>query len=616
MNGTAGRVSRVRKRRRKIEQTRSKDQGGLVFSLLGPLEARLDGEPLLLGGGRQRSLLAVLLLHANESVSRERLIESVWGAERPSTIAAALNVHLSKVRKLLAAGGTDAALVTEPHGYVLRIDPERLDLHRFERLLRDGRQALLAGDLDDAARTLDRALALWRGPPLAELALDPSIDAAIARLCELRLSGLEDRFEAGLLLGRHAELVPELEGFVREHPLHERARAQLMLALYRSGRQSDALQTYREARRLLAEELGLEPGPELRGLEKAILVQDPSLVGSEERRSRRRGGPRRLVATGLALAATFAVLSIGPSRPQSPRADVVLAQASDVAVIQPETNKVVARVPVGSSPALIREGDGSVWVADRMDLTVTEIDPESRRVMRTIGIGFSPDDIAAQNGTVWAFDKEDRVLARLGETQTWDRFEHPEFGAVDQMAVDDDAVWLAGGTRLIRVDAATGEITSNDSLAGGVDGLAIGGDDVWAVSRSSEAVLRIDPLTSEIRDRIPLGDNSERATQPLVISADSKFVWVLNEDTATVTKIDPTLHDVVETYRLGVGRSSLALATGEGAAWVSNAFDGTLTRIDAVTSEVASISVSAHARPKGVTVAGGLVWVSVDDDRA
>jgi DNA-binding SARP family transcriptional activator len=307
----------------------------LVFSLLGPLEVRLDGEPLPLGGGRQRSLLAVLLLHANETVSRERLIEAVWGAERPSTIAAALNVHLSKVRKLLAAGGTDAALVTEPHGYVLRIDPERLDLHRFERLLRDGRQALLAGDLDDAAQTLDRALALWRGPPLAELALDPSVDAAIARLCELRLSGLEDRFEAGLLLGTHAELVPELEGFVREHPLHERARAQLMLALYRSGRQSDALQTYREARRRLAEELGLEPGPELRGLEKAILVQDPSLAGPEERSSRRRPGPRRLVAGSLAVAATVALLSLGPSRPQSPRVDVVLARANDVAAIQP-----------------------------------------------------------------------------------------------------------------------------------------------------------------------------------------------------------------------------------------------------------------------------------------
>ena len=593
----------------------------MVFSLLGPLEARLDGEPLLLGGGRQRSLLAVLLLNANEIVSREQLIETVWGAKRPSTIGAALNVHLSKLRKLLAVGGTDAALVTAPHGYVLRIDPDRLDLDRFERLLRDAREALLAGETETAAATLDQALALWRGPPLAELDLGVSVEAAISRLCELRLGGLEDWFEAGLRLGRHAELVPELEGFVREHPLHEHARAQLMVALYRSGRQSEALQTYRDARKLLAEELGLDPGPELQRLEKAILVQDPSLSQPESRRSRRPGRARRLiVAASLPVVAVAALLTLGPSAPRvrgpQPLDDVVLAGASDVAIVQPETNKVVARVPVGSSPALIREGDGSVWVADRLDLTVTEIDPESRRVLRTIGVGFRPDDIAARNGSVWAFDREDRVLARLGDGLTWDRFEHPDFGSVEQIALDDDVVWLAGGTRLIRVDAATGEIVSNASVPVEVDGLALGGDDVWAVSRPAEAVLRIDPLTSEIRDRIPIGGDSGNASQPLVISADTKFIWVLNGDTATVTKIDPTVHDVVETYRLGVGRGSLALAVGEGAAWISNAFDGTVTRIDATTNEIGSITVSAYYGPRGVTVAGGLVWVSVDDDRA
>ncbi|MGH3040356.1 MAG: AfsR/SARP family transcriptional regulator, partial [Gaiellaceae bacterium] len=275
----------------------------MTFSLLGPLEARVDGEALPLGGARQRSLLALLLLHANETVSRERLIEGVWGAERPSTIGAALNVHLSKIRKLLAAAGTDATLVTELHGYVLRVDPERLDLHRFERLVREGRQALVAGHAEEAAATLDRALALWRGPPLAELALDASVDGALARFGELRLSGLEDRFEAELLLGRHTELVAELEEFVRAHPLREHARAQLMVALYRSGRQSEALQAYRDARMLLAEELGLDPGPELQRIEKAILVQDASLAVAGPRRLLRTDRARRLAAV-VALALT------------------------------------------------------------------------------------------------------------------------------------------------------------------------------------------------------------------------------------------------------------------------------------------------------------------------
>jgi YVTN family beta-propeller protein len=561
-------------------------------------------------------------LHANEPISRERLIEGVWGAERPSTIGAALNVHLSKIRKLLAAAGAGVTLVTEPHGYVLRIDPERLDVHRFERLVREGRQSLLAGHDEEAAATLDRALALWRGPPLDELALDGSVEAVLARLGELRLSALEARFEAGLRLGRHADLVAELEEYVREHPLRERARAQLMTALYRSGRQAEALQAYRDVRTLLAEELGLDPGPELQQLERAILTQDPSLAVPAPRRLLRTGGAHRLAAVaGVILAvAAGAMIAYGRggagTQGAEPLADVVLARASDVAVIQPETNKVVARVPVGTSPALVREGDGSVWVADQIDLTVTEIDLESRHVLRTVGVGFRLDDLAARNGSVWAFDKEERVLARLGPGQAWDRFEHAGFAEVDRIAVDDRAVWLAGGRRLIRVDASSGEVMSNVSLPVAVDGLATAGGDVWAVSSSAGAVLRLDPVTAEIRDRISMTGAASPAPQALAISSDNDFVWVLNGDTRTVAKIDPDLQDIVETYRLDIGRGSLALAAGEGAAWVSNALDGTVTRIDGGTNEVASIAVSADSSPKDVVVAGGLVWVSVADDRA
>ena len=508
-----------------------------MFSLLGPLEARIDGEALPLGGARQRSLLALLLLHANESISRERLIEGVWGAERPITIGAALNVHLSKIRKLLAAAGPDATLVTEPHGYVLRVDPERLDVHRFEGLVRDGREALMAGRDKEAAATLDRALALWRGPPLDELALDGSVEAVLARLGELRLSALEARFEAGLQLGRHAELVAELEEFVREHPLRERARAQLMTALYRSGRQAEALQAYRDVRALLAEELGLDPSPELQRLEKAILTQDASLAVPEPQRFLRTGTPppprcRRSSHPG---SRRWSDDRSRPGRPRhrgaEPLADVVLAHASDVAVIHPDTNKVVARVPVGTSPALVREGDGSVWVADRIDLTVTEIDLESRHVLRTVGVGFRPDDLAARNGAIWAFDKEERVLARLGPGQAWDRFEHAGFADVDRIAVDDRAVWLAGGRRLIRVDAFSGEVMSNVSLPVAVDGLATAGGDVWAVSSSAGAVLRLDSLTAEIRDRISMTGGAGPRSQALAISTDSDFVWVLNGDT-------------------------------------------------------------------------------------
>jgi DNA-binding SARP family transcriptional activator/streptogramin lyase len=559
-------------------------------------------------------------LHANEAVSRERLIDGVWGAERPSTIGAALNVHLSKIRKLLAGAGADATLVTELHGYALRIDPERLDLHRFERLVRDGRQALVAGRPEEAAATLDEALALWRGPPLAELDLDGSAGAALGRFCELRLSAVEDRFEAELLAGRHAELTAGLEEFVREHPLRERARATLMIALYRAGRQSEALQTYRDARVLLAEELGLDPGPELQRLEKAILVQDASLAPPDPPRPPRAGRGRRLQASIAVALAALTLLALGRGGPDTPATqpppEIVLAQASDIAVINPDTKKVVARVAVGSSPALIREGDGSVWVADQLDLTVTEIDLESRRVLRTVGLGFRPDHLAARDDAVWAFDKEERVLARLGAEQTWERFEHPDFTDIEGVALDDHAVWLAGGRRLIRVDPESGEVVKSVSVPDHVDGLATAGGDVWAVSSTAQAVLRIDSVTAEIRDRIPMAGDPDLGRQRLSISADTDFIWVLDRDAATVAKIDPSLHDVVETYRLPAGRGSLSLAAGEGAAWISNAFDGTITRIDARTSEVASIAVSAYSRAKSVAVAGGLVWVSVADDRS
>lgn len=531
-----------------------------------------------------------------------------------------MNVHLSRIRKLLAHAGSDAALVTELHGYALRIDPERLDLHRFERLAREGRQALVAGRPDEAATTLDRALALWHGAPLAELDLDGSVSAVLRRFCDLRLSAVEDRFEAGLLAGRHAELTAELEEFVREHPLRERARGALMLALYRGGRQSEALRTYRDARVLLADEQGLDPGPELQRLEKAILVQDASLLPPEPRRPSRTGRARRPVATlaVLVAAATLLILSRGGPDTQAtePPPEVLLAHASDIAVINPDTRKVVARVPVGSSPALIREGDGSVWVADQLDLTVTEIDLESRRVLRTVGLGFRPDHLVARDDAVWAFDREERVLARLGAQQTWDRFEHPDFAAVEGVAVDEDAVWLAGGRRLIRVDPDSGEVVRSMAVPDHVDGLATAGGDVWALSSAEGTLIRIDPVTTEIRDRISVPGDRTSGPRRLSISADSDFIWVLDRDLATVVKVDPSFHDVVETYRLSAGRGTLSLAAGEGAAWISSAFDGTVTRIDGRTSEVTSIAVSAYSSPKGVTVAGGLVWVSVADDRS
>ena len=251
------------------------------FRILGPLEV-LDGDRgLALGGIKQRALLALLLLHVNEVVSSDRLIAALWGEEQLEDAPRALQVAVSRLRRTLEpnrpSGQSSGLLITRPPGYALRLDHGQLDVQRFEDVAAAGREALAAGDPARSADTLERALALWRGPPLADLAYESFAQAEIGRLEELRISALEDRIAADLDLGRHANLVAELRDLAEQHPLRERMRGQLMLALYRSGRQAEALEAFRDARRSLVAELGIEPDPTLQRLHALILDQDGSL---------------------------------------------------------------------------------------------------------------------------------------------------------------------------------------------------------------------------------------------------------------------------------------------------------------------------------------------------
>jgi DNA-binding SARP family transcriptional activator/WD40 repeat protein len=251
------------------------------FRILGPLEVLDEGRVVALAGAKQRALLALLLLHADQALSTERLIDELWGEQPPAAAAKALQAHIWRLRRALADGtgdGSDGLLVTRQHGYQLELDPDRLDAHRFERLVAEGRDELAAGRPARAVSALEEALALWRGPALADLSYEHFAQREIARLEDLQIAALEQLIEARLDLGRHDEVVPQLETLIREHPYRERLRAQLMLALHRCDRQADALQAYQDARRQLAEELGIEPGERLRELERAILAQDSALL--------------------------------------------------------------------------------------------------------------------------------------------------------------------------------------------------------------------------------------------------------------------------------------------------------------------------------------------------
>jgi DNA-binding SARP family transcriptional activator len=241
----------------------------LEFRILGPLEVLDDGVSVPLGGQKQRALLAVLLVRRGQVVPAERLIADLWGETAPRTAPTSLQNFVSQLRKLLGA----ETIETRAPGYRLRAGPEHVDLGRFERLVREARTA----EPEERARLLREALALWRGTPLADFVYEPFAQGEIMRLEDLRLATVEDRIDADLARGLHADVVGELDALVAEHPLRERLRAQLMLALYRSGRQAEALQAFQEARSVLVDELGIDPSPDLQRLHASILRQETSL---------------------------------------------------------------------------------------------------------------------------------------------------------------------------------------------------------------------------------------------------------------------------------------------------------------------------------------------------
>jgi YVTN family beta-propeller protein len=584
----------------------------MQFRILGSLEVARDGRPVTLGGTRQRAVLAILLLHRQEVVSVDRLVDELWGERPPGTATKTVQVYVSRLRKELGEG----VLLTRGGGYVLDIEPEQLDGARFERLAHEGMGALDRDEVSSARDLFGEALALWRGPALDDLAYEQFAQGEIARLEELRLATLEARIEADLALGRHSELVPELEILVREHPVRERLRAQLILALYRSGRQADALASYRDARRALVEELGLEPSRELKELEQRVLTQDPVLDAPARRapagaapEDRRRGWALVLLGGGLLLAAVLAAMAVSGGDGADPRR----APENSVAVLDPGSNEVVATVPTGVRPADIAASAGDIWVANHADNTVTQIDPARRKVVGTVSPGLTVGGLAGGGDDLWIGDARRSRLVRLDpgfrSVASTIRFfsSAVDFAApgTNPVAMGQGSVWVGRGYGTVaRVDPVTGDVV-HATVGNNPSAIAVGAGGVWVVDDADNTLTRIDPASASAdTTTTPVG----RA--PSAVAAGTNAVWVANTQDDTVARVDPRTGSVIRTIH--VGRRPTGIAVGAGAVWVANSLSGTVSRIDPTTNQVEA-TIEIGEAPQSVTVARGQVWVSVQD---
>jgi DNA-binding SARP family transcriptional activator/streptogramin lyase len=583
----------------------------MKFSILGPLEVHDGIGPVALGGGQQRRLLAILLLHANEMVTTDHLVEELWGSRPPGTAAKALQGYVSQLRKRLG----QEAVETVGSGYRLRVEPDDLDARRFEALLAEARTL----DRAAAAVRLREALALWRGPPLADFTYDAFARNEINRLEELRLSCIERRVDLELALGHHDDLVPELEALVRELPLRERLRRHLIVALYRSGRQADALDAYQDARAALRDELGLDPSDELQALQRAILAHDPSLAApprvelpraerpaAAERAAKRRIGPRTLVVVGAVVlvgALTAALVSTFTGGGHAPP---VTVPPNFVALVDTHHDRLTSFVGVGQRPVAVAVGAGGVWVTNADDGTVDRLDPATGKVVRTIGIGADVNGVATGFGSVWVADGNDGTVTRIDPSVNQvERTIAPAGPAtlatnpIFFVATDTRYVWVTQGDELLRIDPRTNEVDGRVAV-GAATALATGGGSVWITTTSSRLV-RVDPRTLRTTAAEDLSDHGVAA-----VYGEGALWLVVGSYPGTVEQVDPVT--LAASPVPTAMRFPAVLAVGGGSIWIADA-RGVVERVDARTGNPLATLRLGTAVTSAVAVPGRL-WLT------
>jgi len=591
----------------------------MEFRLLGPLEVCRDGEPVVLAGPKQRAIITILLLNANQVVPRARLLAEAWGEQAPGS-EHSLDVHVSRLRKALDPGGEGNALVRRSRGYLLRVEEGALDLVRFEQRVTAGQQALADGRPAAAADLLNDGLGLWRGEPLAEFADQAFAAAELGRLKERRLAALEARVEADLALGREAAIIGDLESLAHANPYRERFRAQLMLALYRAGRQAEALAVYADTRRLLIDDLGIEPGEQLRELHGAVLAQDAGLrpagpawnepAGTGQPKVMPSGTPRRpgwrrlalLSVAGLVAAAAVLAGTLVPASPDA-AAGPVMIQPGSVAFIDAQSGRLLGDVPAGPSVGFIRAGLGSVWEMEDSGVLL-QIDPRTRHITNSIAVGVQPGDVAVGAGAVWITDANSQTLFRIS----------PQYGAVTRIplpahglsrpgvgggvTIGAGSVWVAQGlSRIARINPASGRVESTVSVPD-ARGVTFGDGAIWVAASDIGVVVKIDPRTGAVVASTRVG--------PWIccITVGGGYVWAANDTGIWKLASDDRVLGTIATPS-----QTANVYYGDGALWVAADVAGRVLRVDPRTDTVTRYPVG-HLLT-GIGVEGSTVVVSV-----
>ena len=565
----------------------------------------------------------MLACEVGHAVSVERLVDGVWGDPAPPGVVTSVQSYVFHLRQVLEPdrprGTPGSVLVTVPGGYRLAVKPEAVDVTRFEELVASGDAAAEDDQPGTAATAYRSALAMWRGDVLEDLGDHDFVAPVRARLDERRASALESRIRAELALGHHTAVVGELGGLIAQYPLREGLHAELMLALYRSGRQSDALAAYRDLRSVLDIELGIEPSPPLQELNTRILRQDPTLAwlppstlttpppvpaavsrdatqtrGSRTHARRSRLSALTVVTLGVAALAGGATLPLV----EAPLAAAVPANA--VSELD-EKGRVVASIPVGTNPTALVAGGGAIWVLNAGDSTVQRINPSTHAVEQTITVGDDPRGMAITGDDLWVTNSADRTVTRIN-TETNEPVAEIDVGTrPDAIAAGPAGLWVAnsGDNTIQRIDTGTGIPEEPIYVDDGPDGLAVDETSVWVANGRSGTVLQID---AEPGDRmsppIPVGSG------PRGIIRSGNDVWVTNELSASVTRINA---DTRRPHPIDVGDGPTDLAVLDGDVWVTEKFAGSLLRIDRASTDLERFDLGAPVN--GVTVAEGRLWV-------